>query len=417
MFDYLIIGGGAAGLCSALAAAKLAPQKSIAVIEQADRVGKKIAVTGNGRCNITNRHITPERYHSQNMPAVSQILSAVSSADTAQFFAGIGIPFCFEENKGYPASLQASSVTDALRFAAAATNITLILNTAVTSLAPKNGLFVLQAKENETVHQFRTKAVLVATGGLAGGHKLGSTGSGYGLLKNLGHRITPCSPAIVQVKTQNSLTRQLKGIKLFCQVTALQKNKPVATEQGELLFCDYGLSGPPVLQLSRYVTEQKGTALLLDLFPSTSLTELTDQFFARRKLLSYRPTEEFFTGLLHKKVGRVLLQSCGVSPGQPCKSISAEALKNVALLCKQLPFAVQGSTGYPNAQVTHGGASLSEFSSKTLMSKNVPGLFAAGEVLDCDGDCGGFNLEWAWRTGLLTARNAVQYLEKQHAKV
>lgn len=417
MFDYLIIGGGAAGLCSALTAAKLAPQKNIAVIEQADRVGKKIAVTGNGRCNITNLHITKDRYHSQNKSAVCQVLSAVSSADTAQFFAGIGIPFCFEADKGYPASLQAASVTDALRFAADALGINLILNTVVTDLTYQNDHFSLQAKNGEKTLLFQSKTVLVATGGLAGGHKLGSTGSGYTLLKNLGHHITPCSPAIVQVKTQNNLTRQLKGIKLQCKVTAMQKNKTLATEQGEVLFCDYGLSGPPVLQLSRYVTEQKNSTLLLDLFPATELPELTNQLFARRKLLFYRPTEEFFTGLLHKKVGRVLLQSCNVAPGQLCNSISANALKNVALLCKQLPFAVQGSTGFQNAQVTHGGASLFEFNPQTLMSKTVPGLLAAGEVLDCDGDCGGFNLEWAWRTGILTAQTAMHYLEKPYAKV
>lgn len=409
MFDYLVIGGGAAGLCSAVAFAQSHPQKSVAVLEQGDRVGRKLSVTGNGRCNITNRSITAQHYYSGTPLAIEPLLAAVRAQEVADFFEKIGVPFCYEGEKAYPAGLQASAVTDALRFAAAAFGVKLFLNCRVTALQ-KGRCFTVSCTSAGQTQALHAKAVLVATGGLAGGERLGSTGEGYSLLKKAGHRVTPCSPALVQVKTENTFTRPLKGIKLQCKATAVQNGRPVAAEHGEVLFCDYGLSGPPILQLSRHVTEQKNAAVWLDLFGAVSPRGLFAQLSARAKQLCYLPSQEFFTGLLHKKVGQTLLRHCGVAFEQPCSTLTETQLQALAALAKKLPFAVQGSTGYRNAQVTHGGAALNGFFEKTLMSKTTPGLFAAGEVLDCDGDCGGFNLEWAWRTGLLTARAAALYL-------
>lgn len=415
MFDYLIIGGGAAGLCSAVAFAQKNPQKTVAVLEQGSRVGRKISVTGNGRCNITNRNVTPARYHSSTPAAAEKILNAVSEQTVTAFFANIGVPFCFEGEKAYPAGLQASAVTDALRFAAAGFGVKLFLNCRVTGLqrAQKTSQFTVTCHTENGEQTLQARAVLVATGGLAGGDRLGSTGEGYRLLQSLGHPITPCSPALVQVKTENTFTKPLKGIKLLCRVTAVQNGKPQAAEFGEVLFCDYGLSGPPVLQLSRYVTEQKNTALWLDLFANLTKDKLFSLFLNRAKHLAYLPTEGFFTGLLHKKVGQTLQRHCGIAFGQPCSALTAPQLQALTALSKQLPFLVRGSTGYRNAQITHGGAALLGFYPTALMSKTVPGLFAAGEVLDCDGDCGGFNLNWAWRTGLLTANFAARYLGEQ----
>lgn len=410
MFDVLIIGGGAAGLSTAIMLKKLRNNLKIAIIEQLDRVGKKISVTGNGRCNITNKKITPANYYSGNINKAVNILEDFNLSKTKDFFSSIGVEICFENNKGFPRSFQASSVVDALRFSAAKLGIQIFISTKVEKIIKKNDIFFLATDNNNFSKDFfKASAVVIATGGLAGGSKLGSNGDGYKFLQSFGHEIKAQSPIIVQVKTDNTLTKSLKGIKVNAFVSVFKNSKSIATEYGEVLFCDYGLSGPPILQLSRYCT--KSTTIVLDLFNEHTLKDLTNLIIKRRKIFNEQPLTEFFAGLLHKRVGQSVLKDLNITLSKTCETLTEYECKKIAEKLKFFEFKVIGNTGFVNAQATSGGADLKDFNA-TLMSKKCDGLFAAGEVLDVDGDCGGYNLQWAWSSSSIISNSIVSFLEK-----
>ena len=396
MFDFIVIGGGAAGMAAAIEFKTRCPQFSVALIERLDRVGKKLSITGNSRCNITNRNISPKNYHGQNPEFCHFVLQQFGPEETENFFGNLGVLFKTENGgKVYPYSLQASSVVDALRFGLDRLGVTVIPNTEITKILNKNGNFRLVSAEKE----YETRSLLVAAGGKAGG-KI-ATDSGYGLLKNLGHRLTPLSPAIVQVKTDTTYTRQLKGVKVNATVFVGDKS-----DFGEVLFCDYGLSGPPILQLSRYM--KKGDKISLDLMPEFDEKQLFDIIRSRVNLSM--TCGEFFCGMLQKRLGQVVLKICGFSINDAANFSPAE-IQRIARTIKAMEFEFTDTNGFSNAQVTHGGISTEDFCNQTLMSRKVPGLFACGEVLDIDGDCGGYNLQWAWSSGVIAARSAANFLE------
>ncbi len=397
MFDFMVIGGGAAGLTAAITFKKNCPHLSVAVVERLDRVGKKLSVTGNSRCNITNRNISLKNYHGKDPEFCLPALNDFTVEDTEAFFADLGVLFKTEKvGKVYPYSLQASSVVDALRFGAERLGVVIIPNTEITKISPKNNTFHLTS-ENKS---YDCRALLIATGGKAGG-KI-ATDSGYKLLGNLGHKQTSLSPAIVQVKTDTTYTRQLKGVKVNATVSVNGQS-----DFGEVLFCDYGLSGPPILQLSRYMN--KGDMISLDLMPEYSEDKLVSLLKHRAETLM-TTCGEFFCGMLQKRLGQVILKICGFSVNDVA-SFEETTIEKIAHTIKNMEFEFVDTNGFPNAQVTHGGISTADFDSKTLMSRKCEGLFACGEVLDIDGDCGGYNLQWAWSSGVLAAKNAARYLE------
>ncbi len=397
MFDFIIIGGGAAGMAAGIEFKKLCTTLQVAIIERLDRVGKKLSLTGNSRCNITNRNISLENYHGEDPKFCVSALERFGVAETEEFFADLGVLFKTEkEGKVYPYSLQASSVVDVLRFGAERLGITVIPNTEITKIIPKGNKFCLISKDKE----YYCRATLLATGGKAGG-KI-ATDSGYGLLRTLGHRLTCLSPAIVQVKTDTTYTLQLKGVKVNATVKVEDK-----TDFGEVLFCDYGLSGPPILQLSRYMN--KGDKISLDLMPEYSVDELVDLLHRRMTTLN-TTCGEFFCGMLQKRLGQVVLKQCGFSVNDSAVFTKPQIIEIVETV-KGMEFEYLDTNGFSNAQVTHGGIATADFNPETLMSKKYRGLFACGEVLDIDGDCGGYNLQWAWSSGIIAARSAAEYLE------
>lgn len=411
MFDTIIIGGGAAGLAAAIMLKQTAPTLEVAVIEQLDRVGKKVSVTGNGRCNITNKNITPARYHGRHTDIAAHILSKFPLTDTIDFFSSIGVEIIFEGAKGYPRSLQAASVVDALRFAVDTLGVNTFSAVTVLNIAKKGDTFHI--KTNNTGFpptMLAAKTVLIATGGLAGGNALGSTGDGYNWLRQFGHNILHQVPVIVQVKTENTIPKSLKGIKVNADVHVVNKMGVVASDSGEVLFCDYGLSGPPILQLSRYCVQE--TSIALDLFPERTTSELTALLQQRRQIFRGFPLTEFFAGLLNKRVGQAVLKACGFPLSQSPETLTDRDCKRIAAMLKAFSFPVTGKTGFANAQATAGGADLIDFTDR-LMSKRCLGLFAAGEVLDVDGDCGGFNLQWAWSSAHTAANGIINYCSER----
>lgn len=403
MFDICIIGGGAAGLVAAITAKESNPALKVLLIERLDRFGKKISLTGNGRCNITNRTIETKNYHGKNPRFTEGFFERFCVLDTIAFFEKIGVPIIFEGDKAYPRSLQAASVTDALRFRVDELHIETLFENEVRSIYRKDDFFDIVTNDKH----IRTKTLIAAGGLCSGGAKIGCDGGLLEVLKKLGLKAVSPSPAIVQLKTDTDFVRQLKGIKVNGKATIMRNGKVTRTEQGEILFCDYGISGPPILQLSGHC--QNGDKISIDLIPDIDYENLLNMLKTRQKALISRKCDEFLSGLLNKRLGQVVIKRAGLKLDCDVKSIVG-SLDKICRVCKDFSLEYKGNTGFLNSQVSKGGLLTEQFD-ENLMCKSIKGLFAAGEILDIDGDCGGFNLQWAWSSGFCAAKGAVEYLK------
>lgn len=395
--DVIIIGGGAAGLTAAVYLKKKKPMLTVRILESQTRVGKKLSLTGNGRCNITNKDINLSRYHGDNVEFCRYALEKYDRHFCESFFNEIGLPFVFEGDKGYPASFQASSVVDCLRFAAESLGVITHTETKVTGIMLSGGNYKVVADKVS----FIAKNIIIASGLYSGGDRLGSDGSMLSILKKAGYKVIKTTPAIVQLKTETDVVKQLKGIKVNANVKLKSGGKILREEYGETLFCDYGLSGPPVLQVSRETSRcDTPCEICLDMMPDTQFGELYDILSIRAKNLSYLKLDEFFTGMLNKRVGQVILKSVGCKLSESVNCLDEGKLKKITKLIKSWEFKVIGNTGFTNSQVTAGGLCTTQFENKTMMSCLNKRLYAVGEILDIDGDCGGFNLQWAWSSAM-----------------
>jgi predicted Rossmann fold flavoprotein len=410
-----IIGGGAAGFMSAISAARTLNEKGITnievvILERMDREGKKILATGNGRCNISNINASAKYYHSKNLNFVQTILNEFTSKDTINFFERIGV-LCKLEQDGrvYPYGNQAAGVLDVLRMEAEKLGVQEICNYEVKSIKKQSNNFIITEKSGKT--QLASK-VIIATGGKAAPN-LGSNGSGYDLLKN--HTLVETFPALVQVKSSNTVVKGLNGIKVDAIASVVKDGKVLKAEKGEILFTDYGLSGIAIFQLSRLIgehftnknTKANGINIVLDIMPDFNEEELINIIEARVKNQGFKSLESFFTGMLNKRVGQMLIKAAEVTPlSRLANSLSHKEIISIAKKLKAWEFPITGTMDFSNAQVTAGGICVDEFVAQTLESNKIPGLYAVGEVLDVDGDCGGFNLQWAWSTGYIAGRAA-----------
>ena len=398
--DCLIVGGGASGLTAAISAKRAAPAMQVTLLEGGPRVGKKLLTTGNGRCNLTNAKITLSRYRGGDLAAAERVLSRFDPRATAAFFASLGVPLREEGDQGklYPYSLQAASVVDVLRFECDRLGVETLVEQKAERLTETG---VVTADET-----YRADRIVIACGGQAA-PRTGSDGSGYALLKQAGHTVTPVTPAIVPIRTETEPIRAVKGLKVDGVVTASARGES-RREAGEILFTEYGLSGPPILQLSGLVAAMGGAELTLDLLPEKSEDWLVSYLRERKKTAYGDVAENLFLGLMHKRVGIAVLKRCGVGPNDSAASLGENALRAVARMTKAFRLKATGVCGWDAAQVTAGGVPLSEFDD-SLMSRRRPGLFACGEVLDVTGDCGGFNLQWAWSSGYVAGRSAAAF--------
>ena len=397
MWDITIVGGGAAGLAAAVFAAEaLGDGSRVLLLEKAPRVGRKLLATGNGTCNITNIHAACTAYHGHDAAFVRAALAAFSPDDAMRFFHRIGVCCTARENgRVYPLCEQASAVLDSLRAEAAAHGVTTRCDAAVTAIRRTADGFALTADE-----PMRSKTVLIAAGGAAA-PSLGGGTDGYTLLESLGHRRTPLFPAIVQLKTDTSLLRAVKGIRVDAAIALLRDGRVAAAHSGEILFTEYGLSGPAVMQISReaadWERQKRGRFTAeLNLLPDWDTDALLAELRHRRALAG-RTLEDVLTGLLHKRVGQTVLRAAGVTPlSRAADSLTDRELAAIAAVLQRWEIRVEGTRGFGGAQVTAGGIATADFDPATMRSRLVPGLYAAGEVLDIDGDCGGYNLQWAW---------------------
>ena len=403
--DLIIIGGGASGILSAIMAKDFG--LNVAIVESNNRIGKKLLTTGNGRCNISNKNISINRFHSENPDFINKILQNFSLQDTEIFFNSLGINFIeLDEGKLYPLSLQASSVLDILLLALEERDIPIYLNSKVTSIKKSRDNFYISMSSDMEI---RSKSVLLATGGVSAPNT-GSDGSGYLLAKNLGHTLIPPAPALVQLKLDYPRLKAISGVKFEGKATIVVNNKEITCEFGELLFTDYGISGPPILQLSRIASkalQNKSTVeIKIDMINNKSYDELKIMLENHWGTFSYRSLYNSFIGVIHKKIIPVLLkESKIIDMHKPCWEISWEDKENILNNLKNWSFTVIDTNGFKNSQVTAGGINTLEVNPSTLESNILPGLYFAGEILDVDGDCGGFNLQWAWSSAAVAIQN------------
>ena len=390
-----VIGGGAAGLSAAVMAARRGG--AVRLFEKQPRVGRKLLATGNGTCNLSNLHASPEHYHGGDPGFVFPALRAFSPQDAMAFFASIGVPCTVRENgRIYPIVEQASAVLDALRFEAEALGVQMLTDTAVTAIVPRQDGVRLQT----TVGAFDVSCVLVAVGGAASG-RLGGSADGYRLLTAIGHEKTPLFPSIVQIKTAKDPVRPLKGLRLDAALTLCLDGKAAATSEGEVLFADYGLSGPAAMEIGRVAADwerrkQGHMTVSIDLLPGIVAPDLLDML-TKRRALPGRTLDRWLIGLLPKALGQTLLKVAGVQPlSRMADSVTDAELRVLTDIIKGGMLPVEGAAGMDAAQVTAGGVKTAGFDPATMRSRRCPFVYAAGEVLDIDGDCGGYNLQWAW---------------------
>ncbi len=375
----------------------------VTVFERQNRLGRKLAATGNGRCNLSNTHADPSHYHGENDRCCRSVLQREGVRQSLQRFRDMGLLTVEEEDgRVYPMSDSAGSVVDVLRFSLDALGVQVYCGQPVKQLIETSGKFLLQTEDA----QYFADRIIISCGGRAGG-KLGGVSDGYRLLESLGHSCTRLWPSLVQLRTEGSVTRGLKGVRTQAQVSVLRGGRIAAEERGEVQFTEYGLSGPAIFAVSREALETPDTEIALDLFPDLQTEELYLLLKQRAETRPGLTLDDLFTGTVQNRLGRVLVSSAGLSGAAPLTR-SLGALQMLAERAKAFPFRITGDLGFNQAQVTAGGIRTCEFNPKTLESRLCPGLYACGEVLDVDGDCGGYNLQWAWSSGWIAGIHAAE---------
>ena len=397
IYDLAIIGGGAAGLAACAAASRLGDR--VIILEGASSVGRKILASGNGRCNLMNTGAL--RYYGSPLFAES-VLSRCGAAEQTRFWKSIGLAVSEEDDgRVYPCTFQAASVLDVLKREIGSRQAEISLNTRVCiCYRETTDCFVL---ETENGRKIRSRRILVAAGGTAA-LKPGSAESGYGILKRFGHTIHPVFPALVPVETDSRSISGLSGIRIRCIVTLTDSaGTELHREAGEVLFTDTGVSGICVMQCARFI-HGEGCRLELDmadrLFPDDA--ELADELLRRIRRYPDTDAKTMLIGLVPSRISYAVMKQAGIPmKGENADSLTDNDLRRIAETAQCYRVYITGTRGMDYAQVTAGGADCREFHSETMESRIIPGLYAAGEVLNVDGDCGGFNLMFAFASGII----------------
>ena len=383
-FEVAIIGGGASGLTALITLIKNGV-KNVVLLERLDRVGKKLIATGNGQGNIMNENVSSENYYSDTDGFFVNAIERFGVRRYKKFLEDLGVVTTVEKGgKVYPMSKQASSVLDFMRAYLDSEKVQIKTGFFVKELSQnKDKTFTVRSENGDTVI---AKRVIFATGGCAQ-KQFGTDGNGYDLLKKLGHKVTKLYPSLVQLKSDSPFIKGLHGLKAEVKASAVIDGEVVKTAEGELLFTDYGVSGNVVFQLSGHFAkaENSDKKLVVEFVPWYTRGDLWSLLNSRKRFLGYVPTEDLFTGLVNKIIGKTIVKTS--------KSIRINDLADNA---KNFAINITGTTGFNYAQVTKGGVVASEINSNTMESKIVKNLYLAGEVIDVDGDCGGYNLQWAF---------------------
>ena len=400
-YDIAVVGAGASGLVAALVASRAGA--AVCLLERNERIGRKILATGNGRCNLANVNMDDTHFHSYDPVFVRAVLRTVGLRQVLDFFASLGLEIVEEDSRIYPMSMQAASVLDVLRHEVDRLGIATMTNARVERITRSGNCFKVHIEAHKCLEVAK---LVLATGGKAA-PKLGTTGDGYDMAASLGHRLFDPVPALVGLRLSSPHLKGLAGVRIHATVSISELNIEHA---GEVLFTDYGLSGIPVFDLSAGASRafRSGTALhlVINLLPG-SIEAVCARLRQRFALLKYKSSLDALIGLLPKQLGPALLKDAGFSSlHKPASEVTEQEFVALAGLLHSWRFAIVDHNGWLHAQTTAGGVDLSQVSPGDLQSKICPGLYFAGELLDVHGDCGGYNLMWAWSSGMLAGRNA-----------
>ncbi len=391
-----IIGGGASGLMCGCIASKNNPDKRIVIIERDNRVGKKILVSGNGRCNLTNTSADTNNYHSSFSEGVSFLLKNYPPKKIIEYFNSIGLlTFTDSENRVYPLSKQASAVLSVLRNELKRNNVEELCDTEVLEIIKCGENYKLKCNDKTII----AKKVVIATGG-KNNYAQKVISNTYAIAQSLGHNTSKLTPSLSPVKVKSNVIKPLKGIRAQGSVTAVVNSKAIKTELGEIQFGTDSLSGICVFNLSRILNREKNAQVVVKLLPDFSFSEIRETLHNRIKLVSSDSAQEIFTGMFHKNIGIALLKDSKIDTNKKAIELTRAEINSLANTINEWVFETIPSNDFTSAQVTAGGIIGSEVNPTTLESKKAKGVYLCGEALDVDGDCGGFNLQFAFSSGM-----------------
>ena len=399
--SILILGGGASGLAAAISAAQRGAD--VCLCERAARVGRKILASGNGRCNISNESVAPEVYHGD--PAfLRAVFEALPPQETRGFLENLGLVFAHEEGRLYPYSFAAASALDVLRLSLEREGVRVEYDRCAVSIQPsRKGGFSAAFSDGSAM---RADKIICAMGGKAAPH-LGTDGTGLSILSELGHRVTPLYPALVQLRCRHSALKSLKGVRVRALLTLSMSQSGDISESGEVLFTDYGVSGVAVFQLSRHaaaaLARGEDVRLFINLWP-----EMTPETLEKRAaLFGTQGADALFTGVFHRLVAQAVLRQARVE-NISCSQLTDAQIEAILRAAQGFALSVTGTQSFEQAQVTAGGVSTDEIDPRTFESRLYPGLYITGESVDVDGPCGGYNLHFAFTSGILAGRAAAE---------
>ena len=401
----VIVGGGASGLMAAISAAREGAE--VTIVEQKDRLGKKILSTGNGRCNLTNEYMDETCFRGDDISMIPEVLSAFGYQETVNFFEELGVILKGRQGYVYPLVEQAGAILDALCMEINHSGVRTILGESVTAIHHSDQSFTVKT----TKESIQCDAVILATGGKAAS-VLGSDGSGYALAKAFGHHISPVVPALVQLVGKGHFYKQVSGVRTFAKVSLYVNEKYVCEDTGELQLTNYGISGIPVFQISRYAAkglyEKQSVVVELDFIPNMSDDAFSAFLEKRIKTQGYKTAEEFLIGIFNKKLIGLLLKASRIDTDTIISDITEEQFTKLLYVSKHFRTEIQETKGFEQAQVCAGGVRTTEIHPHTMESIYTDGLYLTGELLDIDGMCGGYNLQWAWSTGYIAGKHAAK---------
>lgn len=398
--QIIIIGAGASGLAAGIFAAR--EGASVTIMEHTARPGKKLLSTGNGKCNITNLQLPSGAYRGNQPDFAYPALNAFTVNQTMEFFRELGIVLTDRNGYVYPNTGQAATVLEAMLFELERLGVRIISDCHVEAI--KKDLTVITENGKQ-----KGDRIILAAGSMAA-PKTGSDGSGYVLAQRLGHHIVKPLPALVQLRCREKWYKQAAGVRTDALVTLKIDGKEVTSDRGELQITDYGISGIPVFQISRYAARalDEGQSVLaqLDFLPELPFTELETLLFERSKRFGYRPADGILHGVINSKLVKILLEEAGINRAVRVKDIKAHEIKNLTRCMKDLKTVIISTNAFDQAQVCSGGVDTREVDPVTMESRLIKGLYFSGEILDVDGICGGYNLQWAWSSGIIAGIHA-----------
>ena len=403
-YDVAVLGCGDAGLMAAIADARSGAK--VIILEHKEKTGKKILSTGNGKCNYTNAKQGISFYRGENPAFVVPVFEQFGFEETVAFFEEIGVTPKVKNGYYYPASEQATAVLEVLRLEANYLRVRELCECELAALERKENAFYLETN----CGNFATKSFIFATGLLAA-PKTGSDGSAFQYIEKFGHHFVDIVPALVPLQGKQAFFKNLAGIRAEVRATLFVENAQITEDRGELQLTDYGVSGIPIFQLSRFATkallQKKKVHIMLDFLPDMSLEDATVLFEKRLHKAEQKKTIcECFVGLFNRKLIEVFVKEAGIGLGDSPKKLPMEQIERLAALVKGFRVDITGSKSFEQAQVCAGGIDTGEINAETMESKLVPGLFFAGELVDIDGMCGGYNLQWAWSSGYVAGVHA-----------